>query len=89
MLFINKNCIIEYSRFNESDKIMYILFYVPDIYPGWYTAATRLKSYEINEIASVLYPYTYKGKLYEMRTADLYFGSIPRDILDEVIKYLQ
>jgi hypothetical protein len=88
MLFINKNCIIEYFRFNESDGEICLMFYVPDIYPGWYTVSAGFTRYKINEVASVLYPYTYKCKLYEMRTDELYFGAIPKDVLDDVIKYL-
>lgn len=70
-----------------SDKPIIIVLYTKDKYPGWYDS---MSSDEIlNRVSKGgLEIHTYKYKLYKMRTSCSYFGAMPLDILNEVIKYL-
>lgn len=87
LLYINKNLIINYYRYS-TDFGIGVSFYGPDIHVDWYVrVGDVIFDYEENFHSSI-YPYTYKGRLYEMRLPELYLSVIPRDILDEVIKYL-
>lgn len=81
LLYIDKNCIINYYKLYESDPV-YMWVYVPDIHSDWYVKV------DICGLNDVIFSYTYKSRLYEMRILELYFGAIPKDVLDEVIKYL-
>jgi hypothetical protein len=87
LLYINKNCILYYYKYAKQSHA-YVSFYGSDIHDDWYVEVNDIDEHDIEAFNSSIYPYTYKCKLYEMRTDELYFGSIPRDILDEVIKYL-
>jgi hypothetical protein len=68
------------------DNLMMI--YTKDNHPSWYdNGVTDEGCYRILT-PEEMEEHTYKYKLYDMRTDELYFGAIPRDILDEIIKYL-
>lgn len=89
ILLLNKTTAVYYSLEYSEPVLHHIIMYKSDIIAGWYVKNIEKKvDDEVVDFHSIFYPYTYECKLYKMRTPELYFGAIPLDILDEVIKYL-
>jgi hypothetical protein len=66
----------------------FMVIYTKDNHPSWYdNEITDDGCYRESNLEE-MEEHTYKYKLYNMRTDELYFSAIPRDILDEIIKYL-
>jgi hypothetical protein len=80
ILYLDEYSVVEYIK--NGSRVL-IIMYTPSR-PDWYIYDGIIDNICYN-FDSFIYQFTYKRKLYEMRTAELYFGAIPKDVLDEVI----
>lgn len=91
ILIIDIDSMIKLDYYEDADDCFDYLNNVTVYYhdrDNLYKPNQSYNEYNNGTIQRSFYEYTYKYKLYNMRAPDNYFNAIPKDVLDEVIKYL-